>query len=104
MEEIRSEEPWLAALAAVLHQWRMVIGDNAVSAREVVGRAEQIALSGGFSYPDFREALGAACGPRGLNVARLGQWLGKVKGRRAEGMRLEFMGKLHGNALSGLVQ
>jgi hypothetical protein len=107
IEQVRSEDPFLAALSAVLHSWRSVIGDKAVSAREVIAKAEE--PSGGFGagsflYPDLREALLAACGGRDLTVTRLGTWLGRIKGRRVEGMRIDFAGRYAGAPRWKLIQ
>jgi hypothetical protein len=107
IEQVRAEDPWLTALVAVLHCWRAVFGDKAVSAREVAEKAEQPGAgfgTGPFLYPDLREALLAACGGRGLTATRLGTWLGRVKGRRVEGMRIDFAGKYAGAPRWKLVQ
>jgi putative DNA primase/helicase len=63
-----------------------------VTARQIVGIAEE--------HGEFREALAAVAGEGGkISTGRLGKWLGKVKGRRINGMRIEDTGYRDGIAL-----
>lgn len=92
MGEARREDPVLAGLIAVVEQWRKAIGSDRVTARQIVGIAEE--------HGEFREALAAVGGEGGkISTGRLGKWLGKVKGRRVNGMRIEDAGYRDGIAL-----
>jgi putative DNA primase/helicase len=97
MGAARAEDTQLMSLAAVLHQWRAVLGDNAVTAREVIAAAETPAFGGGMAHADLRDALLAVAGDaKGLSPRRLGQWLGYAKGRGVDGMRLDRAGAYGG--------
>jgi excisionase family DNA binding protein len=70
----------LGALVAVVEQWRAVLGDRRVSARQVIERATK------RQYREFRDALLAVAGDGvAPSARRLGKWLGWVKGRPVDG-------------------
>jgi putative DNA primase/helicase len=104
MDRARRQDPRLKELAAVLHHWGDVIGGAEVTAKRAIEYAteQERRDSGDFNpaalcHPDFREALFAVAGDRGLiNSSRLGRWLGKVKGRVIDGKRIEMGRMLHG--------
>jgi hypothetical protein len=88
MAEVRREDPELQALRAVLAQWSIVIGDERVTTRQLAEKAAQQAPAG-FAFPDLREVLLAVAAERGeVNTRRLGRWLGKIKGRAADGKKI----------------
>jgi hypothetical protein len=93
MERLRSQDPKLDALNAVVTQWRAVIGTDRVTVREVIERATRTGYDGDmrpeFSHPDFREALLTVAGEGGaINSWRLGKWLGAHKGRIVAGCKI----------------
>ncbi len=92
IEGAREMDPKLDALTAVVTQWRQVVGDRAVSVRDVIETAVQQRTAMGtgsiqfprmeFAYPDFREALLAVAGEGGvINSRRMGKWLAAVPSR-----------------------
>jgi hypothetical protein len=88
MSKVRSEDPKLSNLTAVLEQWSIVIGDRRVTTREVAETAAQQVMSS-FSYPDFRDALLGVAAERGeISTGRLGRWLSANKGREVAGKRI----------------
>lgn len=94
MESIRSEDPKLKDLVAVMEQWGEVIKeDAAVKTRDIIERAtrQQTDSFGRHTFvaPDFREALLAVAGVGGaINGQRLGIWLNAHKDRIADGRRI----------------
>ena len=96
IETARGDDPRLATLAAVLHQWHSVIGGVRVSVRELIGRADTENY-GVWLYPDLRQSLLAVAG-RGdkFNQFQLGRWLGQVVGRAVGGLMIERDGIIDG--------
>jgi putative DNA primase/helicase len=98
MERIRIEDPRLQELAAVLSQWKTAIGERPVMVKELIDTATDryVPSSRGidlneseFMHPDFREALLVVAGDGGyINSRRLGNWLGKNKGKVVGNLRL----------------
>ncbi|WP_431266971.1 hypothetical protein [Dankookia sp. P2] len=99
IEGSRDMDPKLDALTAVVTQWNVAIGEDSVTARDVITRAtEQRIMIGqgshGFSraeyvHPDFREALLAVAGEGGtINSKRLGKWLSGNQDRILQDLRL----------------
>jgi putative DNA primase/helicase len=96
MERTQQQDPKRNALAAVLYQWRDVMGDSEATAKGAVDIATE-KYGGGpteapiFRYPDFRDALMTVAGDKGnfINPTRLGQWLGRNKGRVINRSRIE---------------
>jgi putative DNA primase/helicase len=87
MEHVRREDPRLSALSSVLEQWETAIGSapeaKPHSTLQVVSIANTMP-----GFPEFREALLSVAGERGaISVARLGNWLGRVKDREVAGRR-----------------
>ena len=97
-EQARTADPKLERLQALLLQWKKVIGPEKVSANDVAQRASQRHQASGYDFnkpaafihPEFREALLAVAGNGGfIDAVRLGQWLGKTKGRVVSGLKFE---------------
>ncbi|MFE1601600.1 PriCT-2 domain-containing protein [Methylobacterium sp. ID0610] len=102
MEGLREADPKLVAFRAVVTQWREVIGEERVSAKDVIARAIEPDGSPpdydtgyadrrgrGFRHSEFREALLSVAGEGGqISNLRLGQWLSRNKGRLVNGCRI----------------
>jgi putative DNA primase/helicase len=93
MERARSEDPRLEKLRNLIHYWDIVIGTRRVSAAEVA----EIAMNGFDSPADeqksaqggFREALLVVAGEGSMISSRkLGNWLGRHKGRVVDGAKI----------------
>jgi putative DNA primase/helicase len=96
MERLRTDDPRLRELRAVLHHWSASIGTADVTVKQVLDKATA-QYEGAFLQSDFREALLVVAGDRGaINSLRLGKWLGLSKGRVVNGMRIEQRSLLHG--------
>jgi putative DNA primase/helicase len=91
-EELRQDDPDVAAARQLLAAWRGVFGDRPVSAAEVVeaGMAMQ-PMSGERETPELYAALQLVCAEK-PNVRRLGYWLRSHRGRIVDGLRLESAG------------
>jgi len=97
MEALRSNDPMLDALSAVMANWADLLPAEKVSVREVIEKAtDQMNGTGGsvpypkmvFRHPDFREALLAVAGDGGaINGRRLGRWLSGQESRIVDGRR-----------------
>lgn len=103
MEEARTNDPKLAALLAVVEQWKPVVGMDRVSTRELVERATAHATGewgrSDFTHPEFREALLDVAGDKGaVSTRRLAKWLGSQKGRVVNGLKIESPGIIDGFA------
>lgn len=83
MEAARAEDPVLSSLSAVMNTWLESVGAEVpVSAGELKERADV--------SPDLRAALMTVAGDRAtIDTRRLGQWLGKYKGRIVSGLKFE---------------
>lgn len=83
MEAARAEDPVLSSLSAVMNTWLESVGAEVpVSAGELKERADV--------FPDLRAALMTVAGDRAtIDTRRLGQWLGKYKGRIVSGLKFE---------------
>ncbi len=96
MEKVRTTDPKLETLTALVTQWQEVIGMERVSAKGVVDRAIEVdestvsdsywAASSRkpriFKHPEFREALLAVAGEAGaISSRRLGRWLSSNQNR-----------------------
>jgi phage/plasmid primase-like uncharacterized protein len=98
MARTREADPKLAALRAVLSEWRTAFGREPVRVRELIEMATE--TTGGFSgsrteftRPDFREALLTVAGAGGaINSRALGKWLSSNRDRIADGMSLQNSG------------
>jgi len=89
--EARRDDPVLAALTAIIEQWNLALHGDRVSVSQIVGAAG--------SHADFREALLSVAGERGeISTRRLGQYLGKVKGRTVNKRRIVPAETVHGVA------
>jgi putative DNA primase/helicase len=94
MNDLRKADPRLDDLTSVMCQWREVIGQDHVTAAQVVKRATEMRadLYGGggtaeFVHADFREVLLAVAGQGGaVNTRKLGNWLTARKDRIVGGM------------------
>jgi len=103
MEGMRGADPKLEALTAVLEQWRVVIGLDRVSVREIIERAteqrQQLYGRSEFIHPEFREALLRVAGEGGaINGGRLGKWIGGHQNRIVGGLRFVSAGVSAGRA------
>jgi hypothetical protein len=106
MEKMRAVDPVLARLAAVISQWRAVIGTQQVSAKTLIDKAtaqtQAIPDARGqwsreFLHPEFREALLAVAGDGSqISSRKLGQWLGLNKDRPIDGARIVNAGMTDG--------
>lgn len=82
MEEVRGSDPRRSELRSVMSQWDSTIGPRPVTSAEIIAAAT--------AHLEFREALLAVAGAGGaINTARLGVWLRRIKGRIADGLRIE---------------
>jgi hypothetical protein len=98
MERIRIEDPRLQELAAVLGYWKIAIGERPVTVKELIDTVTDRYVpscrgvdlnESDFMHPNFREALLVVAGDGGyINSRRLGNWLGKNKGKVAGHLRL----------------
>jgi hypothetical protein len=100
MERTREIDPRRQERAAVLYGWQQAIGEGIeVTGRRLIEAAsEATALDfnrAPFKWPDFREALLAVGGERGVfNSRKLGYWLRANKGAVIDNLRIEE-GKLY---------
>jgi putative DNA primase/helicase len=86
MEALRREDPALEAANALLQAWHGAVGEDAVTAKELL----QVAEANGT----LRDAILAVAGKRGeVDVKRLGYWLRAWKGRIVGGLVLEPVGE-----------
>ena len=98
MEAARNADPRRAAIAAVIAQWRNVIGAESVTVSEIIERATARVRStdrepSEYVHPDFREALLTVAGDGGaINGRRLGNWLRAISGRLVDGARIDAIG------------
>ena len=92
MEEVRSQDPKLDALNAVVTHWREAIGTARVTVRDIIQRAigsDGHSWEREFSHSEFREALLTVAGEGGaVNGRRLGKWLAANRGRIVAGRRI----------------
>jgi putative DNA primase/helicase len=94
-ERTRAEDPQLRALLDVVSQWYAIEGDGGISVRRIIELATEVVPGNvadptTFKRPDFREALLVVAGVNDtINSLRLGKWLGRMKGRVADGLRIE---------------
>lgn len=109
MDEARKRDPKLGALAAVVEQWSVAIGNRAVFVSEVIERATRrstAADDGGiggpereYDRPDFRQALLAVASKEGaIDPQRFGQWLAANKDRVVQSRRIVLEGYSRGVA------
>jgi len=88
MEMLRREDPALEAASALLRAWHDVLGEESVTAKELL---EESAKEG--SEP-LRDAIQAAAGRRGeVDIKRFGYWLRAWKNRIVGGLVLEPVGE-----------
>jgi RepB DNA-primase from phage plasmid len=110
MESNREQDPRREALAAVLDQWRVVLQNRRVTAKEVIDTATDFANGGAddkrrWLRSEFREALLVVAGDAGyVNSRRLGKWLSEIKGKIVNGSRLIIDGHSGGVARYRLQQ
>lgn len=113
MEAVRSQDPQLDVLTAVLAQWWQVIGSGRVSSQDIIEHATQTKVPIGFSFnsrpefvhPSFREVLLQVAGDGGLiNSRRLSRWITRQENRIADGFRIVRIGLLRGFMTWGLEQ
>lgn len=102
MEQVREADPRLESLTMVIEQWRSVLGERRVSAKEVIDAAvdqHQTGYGGRYEFihPEFREALLVVAGDGGaVNSRRLGKWLAGHQNRIVDGMKIVSDGTAHG--------
>jgi hypothetical protein len=91
IEVVRAEDPVRSSQEAVMQQWDTLIGDQPVTTAEIITKA--------VGCPEFREALLTVAGAGGvINSVRLGKWLGAIRGKLVDGLKLEPATKSRGNA------
>jgi hypothetical protein len=97
LEAVRSQDPQLDALTAVLTQWARVIGPSRVSAQDVIEHATRTAtpVSASLSVKplfvssEFREALLHVAGDGGnINSRRLSRWITANENRIVDGVSM----------------
>jgi len=97
VERVRATDQERQKLLSVHNHWDAAIGGGEVTSKRVIEIAVQVGGTG-FVWPDFREALLTVAGDGGhINSMRLGRWLGRNKGRVADGMRIEEAEMLRGD-------
>jgi hypothetical protein len=105
MEAVRSQDPKLDALIAVLSQWREVIGTARVSGQDIIERATRTQNAAGIGFntrPEyvhapFREALLQVAGDGGaVNSRSLSKWITGQENRIIKGLRIVRRGMLRG--------
>jgi hypothetical protein len=101
IESARKADPARLKLEAVATQWRNVIKDDSVTARDVVERACRFDLDPTtrnpnhivYHHPEFRDALLDIAADHGrVDPGRLGTWLGHNKGKV---VRVNGQGQTH---------
>jgi hypothetical protein len=101
IESARKADPARLKLEAVATQWRNVIKDDSVTARDVVERACRFDLDPSthnpnyivYHHPEFRNALLDIAADHGrVDPGRLGTWLGHNKGKV---VRVNGQGQTH---------
>jgi hypothetical protein len=97
MEGMRGADPKLEALAAVVEEWRSIIGFTPFTVREIIERASdqrpQLCGRTEFVNPEFREALLRVAGAGGaINGAQLGRWLSAHQNRIVAGHKIIAVG------------
>jgi putative DNA primase/helicase len=106
MERARTEDPKLAALAAVMRHWQPALGiGTELSVKQLIDRATDTMSTAladpdrrQFLHPDFREALLTVAGQHGaINSMKLGYWLRSVKRRVVNRKRIVSATILHGD-------
>jgi putative DNA primase/helicase len=88
-EELRQDDPDVAAARQLFAAWRGVFGDRRVSAAEVV--AAGMAMSGERETPALYAALQLVCSEK-PTARRLAYWCRSHRGRIVDGLRLESAG------------
>jgi hypothetical protein len=109
MESVRARDPRREMLRAVLTAWRLVVGQDEVTARQLIKRANTSADFTGVSFANsakdhvdanlFDALLAVAGQGREINPKRLGRWLGCNKDRIVDGLRILQVGEHQGFAL-----
>ena len=101
MEEIRSDDPELAGMRAVMNAWRETFHSQSMTVAKILKTATEQQRSADsyegrveFVNEDLREALMTVAGQGSIISSRaLGNWLSAHKGRIVDGMRFEPMGE-----------
>ena len=94
MESVRKADPQLADLKTMIEHWQSAIGEERVTASEVIKRATQTRQS------DFGECLFVVAGNGGpITSRKLGDWLSANADRVANGHRFTKTGLRHGVAV-----
>jgi hypothetical protein len=89
MSELRGTDPELAKLRALITAWHAGVGEQPITARNLVDLALRVDVDGALSYRELHEALMVVAGHgREIDPARLGRWLGKVVDRVVDGRRI----------------
>ncbi|MFQ3895472.1 hypothetical protein [Sphingobium sp. R-7] len=90
MEAARAEDPVISSLREVFQAWYDAVGSSGRTAGKIKEMAEELNPFGNESHGDLHRALcEIAEGNRGgIDVKRLGRWLGRHKGRIVDGLKL----------------
>jgi putative DNA primase/helicase len=98
-EKVRTRDPKLDELSALLTHWDTTIGSRPISAAELIkiGNKRETTQFGAaapeYEHEQWREALLAVAGSGGaISPQRLGIWLGANQGRIVEGRFIEKVG------------
>ncbi|MCW6506971.1 hypothetical protein [Lichenifustis flavocetrariae] len=98
MEVVRAEDPRRRERAAVLANWRDIIGMDRITTAKLIERAAARGPSG-FLHPECREALLSVAGQAGsIDTRRLGRWLGQSANAITDGVWLEQVGISQGSS------
>jgi hypothetical protein len=107
IESARAEDPERQQLEAVIAQWHAVLGNGAITTRDVINQACQLRSEPTADNPDrkvpvhpeFRNALLDVAGERGrISPRALGKWIGANKHKVAGKYRLAAATMRTGNA------
>ena len=103
MEILREEDPEALALRSLVAHWHdhLILGAP-YTAAQVIALASETDQFSGLLRPDFLEMLLRQAGEVGsgrvVSAKRLGRWLSRIKGKVADGYRIEVQpDKAHGN-------
>src|SRR5262249_42628335 len=94
---LRSADPALANLQAVIEAWSRHVGEQTMSARGVIDMALRVDPDGGIEFKDLHDALMVvAAHGREIDPKRLGKWLRHVADRVVTGRRFVACGTYQG--------
>lgn len=104
MEAVRDGDPVLAAVRAVIAGWSEAIGDDEVTVKAAITRANSTTAwtqrhGSADEHPEFRDALLAVAGVRdAVDPGRLGRWLRSKRNKVVAGHQFVSPGETGGVA------